>query len=67
MIKIRILKNNYSSIKNKFVFKLDEEIKLNRYMIKLIEEAERDIEDGNEPISLEDWQAEMRENYDVDF
>ena len=55
MIKVRTLKNSYLHLKQNFKHSITEEEALNRFMIQLIEEAEKDFENGDYYTHEEVW------------
>lgn len=65
MIKLRTLKNSYSKIKENFTHTITEDEALLRYMNILIDEAEEDLKNGAELISLEEWREELMREYNV--
>ena len=65
MIKLRTLKNSYAKIKENFTHTITEEEALLRYMNLLIDEAEEDLKNGTELISLEEWREELMREYNV--
>jgi len=65
MIKFRTLKNSYAKLKENFTHTITEEEALNRYMNLLIDEAEEDLRNGEELITLEEWREELMREYNV--
>ena len=65
MIKLRTLKNSYSKLKENFTHIITEDEALVRYMNLLIDEAEEDLKNGAELISLEEWREELMREYNV--
>ena len=55
MMKLKTLKNTYSKLKENYTHAVTEDEALLRYMNLLIDEAEEDLKNGVELISLEDW------------
>ena len=65
MEKAKKLKNSFSKENMHFTHIITEEEALERYMIKLIDEAEEHLANGEETITLEQWQEEIRRKYNV--
>ena len=65
MIKFRTLKNSYAKLKENYTHIITEEEALNRYMNILIDEAEEDLRNGGETITLEEWREELMREYNV--
>lgn len=65
MIKFRTLKNSYAKLKENFTKTITEDEALNRYMNLLIDEAEEDLKNGGEIITLEKWREELMREYNV--
>ena len=65
MIKLRTLKNSYSKIKENFTHTITEDEALVRYMNLLIDEAEEDLKNGVELITLEELKEELMREYNV--
>ena len=65
MIKFKTLKNSYCKLKENFSHAITEEEALNRYMCKLIDEAEEDLKNGGKIITLEEWREELIREYNV--
>lgn len=65
MVKLRTLKNSCAKLKENFTHIITEEEALNRYMNLLIDEAEEDLKNGEELITLEEWREELMREYNV--
>ena len=65
MVKFKILKNSYAKIKENFTHVITQEEALVRYMNLLIDEAEEDLKNGAELITLEEWREELMREYNV--
>ena len=63
--KMRNLRNSFSRERVYFTHTITEEEALERYMIKLIDEAEEYLANGGETITLEEWQEEIRREYNI--
>jgi len=55
-----------ANIYDKMKKKLEDKLYM-QYIMKAIEEAEHDIENGGKTYTLEEWQAKMRRDYEVDI
>ena len=58
------LKNSFSKKRVCFTH-INSEEALERYMVKLIDEAEEYLANGGETITLEEWQEYIREEYNI--
>lgn len=65
MIKLKTLKNSYSKLKESFTHIITQEEALVRYMNLLIDEAEEEVKNGAELITLEQWREELMREYNV--
>lgn len=65
MLKLRTLKNSYLKLKENFTHTITEDEALVRYMNLLIDEAEEDLKNGAELITLEEWREELMREYNV--
>lgn len=65
MVKLKTLKNSYSKLKESFTHIITQEEALVRYMNLLIDEAEEDLKNGAELITLEQWREELMREYNV--
>ena len=65
MIKLKTLKNTYSKLKENYTHIITEDEALLKYMNLLIDEAEEDLRNGVELISLEEWREELIREYNV--
>lgn len=65
MVKLRVLKNSYAKLKERFTHTITQEEALNRYMVQLIEEAEENLRNGGGTITLEEWRDHMRREYNI--
>ena len=65
MMKFRTLKNSYLKLKEKYTHTITETEPLVRYMNELIEEAEEDLKNGAELLTLEEWREHMRRDYNI--
>ena len=59
------LKNSFSKNRVHFTHIITNKEALERYMIKLIDEAEEHLANGGGTIPFEDWQEEMRRKYNI--
>ena len=65
MVKLKTLKNSYSKLKENYIHIVTEDEALLRYMNLLIDEAEEDLRNGAELITLEEWREELIREYNV--
>lgn len=64
MVKFRTLKNSYAKVQENFKRVITGEEVWSRYMDRLIEEAEESIKTEG-TITLEEWRAHMRRDYNI--
>lgn len=67
MIKLKTLKNTYSKLKENYTHIITEDEALLKYMNLLIDEAEEDLRNGIELISLEELRGELIREYNVNI
>ena len=63
MLKTKLIKNSYS--KTKYNKEINKNKNLETYIIKLIDEAEENLKNGGETITLEEWRREIEKEYNV--
>lgn len=59
------LRKSFSRDKLYFTHVITEDEALERYMIKLIDEAEEHLANGGGTITLEEWQEEIKREYNI--
>ncbi len=64
MLNIKTIKSYFKTSTPK-IYRINQEFALEKYMIKLIEEAEEGIRNGEPLTSLEDWREELIQEYNV--
>lgn len=65
MVRFKTIKNSFSNMKAKFTHTITQEEALERYMNKLIDEAEEDLKNGGSTFTLEEWKEHMRRDYNI--
>ena len=65
MLKTKLIKNSYS--KTKYNKEINKNKNLETYIIKLIDEAEENLKNGGETITLEEWRREIEKEYNVEL
>ncbi len=67
MMKFRKIKNSFSNEKAKYMHKITEEEAFERYLTKMLDEAIEEFQKDSTTIPFEEWQEEMRREYNVSF
>ena len=65
IMKLKTLKNTYSKLRENYTHILTKDEAMLRYMNLLIDEAEEDLRNGAELITLEEWREELIREYNV--
>ncbi len=65
MTKFKTIKNSYLKVKENYTHKITEEDALNEYMVRLIDEAEENLQKGGTLYPLDKWREMMRVEYGI--
>ena len=65
MLKLRTIKNSYLKVKENYTHKITEEEALNEYMVRLIDEAEENLQNGETLYPLDKWREMMKLEYGI--
>ena len=65
MTKFKTIKNSYLKVKENYTHKITEEDALNEYMVRLIDEAEENLQKGGTLYPLDKWREMMKVEYGI--